>query len=533
MLPDDQPVMPPSDTHPAIIIGGGISGLTAALHLAEGGLRPLVLEADPHFCGGRLAGGEDVELDGWHFRMEHGVHGIWAPYRNFHAMLARHDIRPVIVPAQEELWAYQQDLETRSAPVGNAIRRSWLPAPLHYANLLLNQGFWHVAGFEAYLAQLLVWDGLTMALAVDPLAEGQPLEGLSLKDMVRYWPPRVRALFIGLARNGLAGRPEDIPLSGFIAFLRFYTLMRRDSWEFGYLPADGGTNVIEPLAAAVKALGGAVQLGCQVQRLERLADPDGTGELWKVHWQAAESGKSGACLARHVILAADVCHAAKLVQDSFGPAAAGLYWPPSSKTAVARFWFDAPPRPGPEAGIFSGEFVLDNFFWLHRIQDQYRRWQRATGGSALEVHLYGPPELLEVEDAVLLAYARRDVLSLYPELKGHERHAIFQRNNAPHTIFGVGTAERHLGIQTPWPGLFCCGDWVNDPSPAFFLERACATGIKAANAVLAAAGKPAFALLDYLPPEPLAARIESIFRWGRGRLRRQRARRRQGRQQAG
>ena len=29
----------------AIIIGGGVAGLTAALHLAERGLKPLILEA--------------------------------------------------------------------------------------------------------------------------------------------------------------------------------------------------------------------------------------------------------------------------------------------------------------------------------------------------------------------------------------------------------------------------------------------------------------------------------------------------------
>ena len=40
-----------------IIIGGGIAGLSAALHLAERGLKPLILEADEKFIGGRLAGG--------------------------------------------------------------------------------------------------------------------------------------------------------------------------------------------------------------------------------------------------------------------------------------------------------------------------------------------------------------------------------------------------------------------------------------------------------------------------------------------
>lgn len=515
------PSVPPSAPNSPIVIGGGIAGLSAALHLAERGLRPILLEADPRFYGGRLAGGEDVELDGWRFRGEHGVHGIWAPYRNFQAMLARHNIRPVLVPAQEELWAYQQNLETRSAAVGSAIRRSRLPAPLHYVNLLFRPGFWHVAGFEAYASLFLIWYSLWIAVGIDPLGEGQPLEGLWLKDLVRYWPPKVRAFFTGLARNGLAGRPEEIPLSGFIAFLRFYTLLRRDSWEFGYLPMDGGSSVCEPLAARVAALGGELHLGRRVVRLEQ-GNGEGSEEgAWRVHWQAAApGGESGVLPATQVVLAVDAASAANLLQASFGPAAAGLYWPRSLETVVVRFWYEVQPRPGPEAGIFSGEFVLDNFFWLHRLQDSYRRWSQATGGSALEVHLYGPPELLAMPDAYLLAFARGDVVSLYPELKGHERRAFFQRNPPSHTLFGLGPADRHLGVRTPWPGLFCCGDWVRDPCPALFLERACATGILAANAALSARGLPPWPLLDYLPAEPLAAWLEKAFRRGRAWLRR-------------
>src|SRR5512143_1532523 len=90
-----------------IIIGGGIAGLSAALHLAERGLRPLILEADEKFVGGRLAGGATIQIDGHPFRLEHGVPGIWSQYRNLQAMLARLNLRAVFVPAQEENWIYK------------------------------------------------------------------------------------------------------------------------------------------------------------------------------------------------------------------------------------------------------------------------------------------------------------------------------------------------------------------------------------------------------------------------------------------
>ena len=52
--------------HEAIIVGGGVAGLTAALHLAERGLKPLILESGER-VGGRLAGGEEIEVNGYCF----------------------------------------------------------------------------------------------------------------------------------------------------------------------------------------------------------------------------------------------------------------------------------------------------------------------------------------------------------------------------------------------------------------------------------------------------------------------------------
>ncbi|MDD2923235.1 MAG: FAD-dependent oxidoreductase, partial [Anaerolineales bacterium] len=216
--------------HDVIIIGGGVAGLSAALHLAERGLKPLVLEADEKYLGGRLRGGETIQIGEYNFRLEHGAHGIWSQYRNLQAMLARHNLRPVFVPAQEEAWIYRQGNFLGMAPVGSAMRRTIIPPPFHYLQLFFRPYFWAILGVHELPALFNVWAGLIMAVGIDPIAENQPMEGMTLGDMTRRWSPALSSFFLGLARNGLSAHPDEVPVSGFISFLRFYTLLRRDAW---------------------------------------------------------------------------------------------------------------------------------------------------------------------------------------------------------------------------------------------------------------------------------------------------------------
>jgi isorenieratene synthase len=498
-----------------IIIGAGLAGLTAALHLVERGIRPLILEADPTFPGGRLKGGETVRIGDWSFRMEHGVHGIWSQYRNLQAMLTRRRIRPMWISAREERWIFKFGERINHANVGSAIRRSPIPAPFHYLNLFFRPGFLSMLGLADLISLFQVWSGLLYALGIDPLREGQPLAGKSLSDILKHWPPALRAFFIGLTRSGLAARPEEIPLAGYIAFLRFYTVLRRDAWSFSYFPSNSGTSLIDPLVHDLQNMGAEIRLGHHVTSLEQI------DEQYSIHCHL-DNDSPKVYTAKWIILAVDAPAAQNILTASPSTTALlanNLEWPCGQENAIIRVWFDREPHPGPEAGIFSGGFILDNYFWLDQILEEYIRWRRASGGSAVEAHIYGPPDLLAESDALLLSRSINDIQAAFPELRGHRIHQVIQRNPPTHTLFTVLSPERHLGIRTPWTGLYCCGDWVRHPAPCLFLERAVLTGIEAANAILADSDLPGWPLLDYSPPEPFAGWIEKLMVRGRANRR--------------
>jgi isorenieratene synthase len=508
-----------SSPPPVIIIGGGLAGLAAAHTLAERGLSPLLLEAAPRL-GGRIAGAETVTVEhagrSWAFPAEHGIHGVWGQYRNLRALLGRVGLLDSLVPAKREEWLHGEGGRVLRAEAGSAVRRGWLPAPFHYLALLVRPRFLAMLTPADLIGLPRVAGSLYLALAYDPLMEATPLGERTLVGLFERWPPRLRAFIAALMRSGLAAHPEDVPLAGFLAFLRFYTLLRRDAWAFAYLPDDADAALIAPLASAIEGGGGALRTSARVTALER------AGEGWRVRWREGDADHEAS--ARHLILAADAPAARALLTACPDTAAEGaqLAFPRGLETGIVRLWFARAPRSGAESGICSGELAVDNFFWLHQFQRGAAAWHAETGGAVVEAHIYGPPEVLALPDAALIARAAADMQRAYPELRGQLIHQSLRRNAPTHTRFGVGAGPQHLGVISPWPGLSCCGDWVRFAHPALFLERATVTGVAAANEALRALGREPAPILDALPPEAPARVLEG---WMRG-VRRWAARRR-------
>ena len=501
-----------------IVIGGGLAGLTAALHLAERGYQPLVLEADPERAGGRLSGGAPVTLTddqdkSWTFNSEHGIHGVWGQYHNLRALLDRESIPPGFVPARKEAWVLRSASgRIQWAEGGSALRNSWIPAPFHYLALFIRPRFLQMLTLRDLASLFRVFGSLLLAMAFDPAADGDPMDRLTLADFFAGWSPTLQALFTGLARNFTSAPPDQVPQAGFIAFLRFYTLLRRDAWSFSYFDHDSNTILIAPLIERLQAGGGSVQLGARVETLYR----DGTG--WRVTWHSTPD-ETASAVADQIVLALDAPASRALLQTSpdTAKAAAALTWPLVAPTAVMRFWFRQTPRLPAEAGIFTGNFIIDNFFWLHRFQADFAAWHRATGGCAIEVHVYGPPEALAEPDAVLLARALLDLQRVWPDLRGTVIQQSIRRNPATHTLFS--TARAQLGTRTPWNGITACGDWIRYPHPALYMERAVVTGIAAANAILAEGGEEEWTIRPADRPEPLVRAFEGVLRWIRRRAR--------------
>lgn len=495
---------------PVVIIGAGLAGLVSAVHLAEQGIPPLVLESDYLWAGGRLSGGDPdtFEHEGreWSFKPDHGVHALWGGYDNMRAMLERFLPDMKLQPSVGEEWINRWGREVRTLEAGNAIRSRWLPAPFHYLQLLFHPGIWATITPLDFLSLPGFLVSVLLTVGFDPIKEKSALDGLPMKEYFRGWTPNLKATFVGVGQNLMAAHQDDTDFASYVAALRFYTIMRRDTWQMSYFPADSDTSLIRPLVEKIESLGGRVQGGTTASQLQKTADG------WRVVIEDSTAGGLRSLYARHVILATNAPSAQRILCNSLdtAPQAEKLIFPAGLRNIVIRLWFKQSPREGTQGGMLTGDFVADNFFWLHRLYDDFREWHEATGGSAIELHFYATGNFLEMPERNLLITAVNELYYAFPELRGHFVHGVVRRNSGVHTRFRVPTADS-LWVDTPFKGVYACGDWVGYESPAFWMERATVTGIASANRVLDQMGKTPYPLIPPKSPEKLARGIELLI----------------------
>lgn len=510
-----------SGARTVVVVGAGVAGLTAAHALAEAGARVELLEAAP-VAGGRISCGarHTVRHRGidTEFGMEHGVHGIWSRYVNLRRLLARLGIEARLRdPGEQALIVRRPDGTPGFVEIGASVRQSRLPAALATASMLPPRELLRAP--RLFLPRLdRVSRPMNRLMAFDPRHDIPHADRDDVRAFIADFPPGIQQMMRSMTHSGFFAEPEEVSLAAFFTGLWFYGVSDKQACGFEMLEEDGGRALIEPLSRAVVALGGRVRLGHRVEGVEwdgpatvravRAVGPDGPMRI------AADA----------VVFAIDPPALDRIRAADDGPLAALLapYASPRGvPSVVVRLWFATAPDPRrPFTGIF-GEGAADNYFWLHRFMTPYRDWHRATGGSAVECHLYGArvTAAADMPDAAVLDGVERLIRWSWPEVGARiDGHVL--RNPATHVAFAPGTMSRLPPVAPGPPGLALCGDWIASPEPVLYLERACLTGLLAARSVAPALGLPLGCLPAVLPqpaPAPSVAAVRNLLRLGRRR----------------
>ena len=464
----------------AVVVGGGIAGVAAATVLAERGIATTLLEREPALGGRagaaplRLATGETVQ-------MERGFHAFFRQYYNLRNLLRR--ISPdldILVPLDD-----YPILGPRGA------RQSLADIP--------RQPPWNIVALTRRTPELtlpaLAGAGLREALSMLAFDMDRTYRRHDHRTAAEYldalhFPPAARRMLFDVFAHSFFNPEHAMSAAELLMMFHFYFTGSREGLIFDVARAPFSTAIWQPLHRYLANLGVRVATGSAARAIRREQG----------RWLVEAGGAQRTVFAADaMVLALDVPGLQRLLPHTRfgdGPWAGALaHLATTLPFAVWRLWLDTPTAPGraPFAGT-AGFPLLDNISLFHLFEDESRAWAAAHHGSVVELHAYAVPET--ATERQLKTALLGGLHQLYPETRaaGVIDDAFLLRRDCP--AFGPGSHARRPGVATPHPGVYLAGDFVRIDQPSALMERAAATGISAANAILRRWN---------LPPEPVAS----------------------------
>ena len=443
----------------AVVVGGGIAGLTAATGLAERGVEVTVVERED-VLGGRVAAWTEGLADGTAVSMSRGFHAFFRQYYNLRALLRRADprlerLRPVEdYPLIDGVGRRDTFRNLPRTPPWNALAFA-LRSPTFRAGDLLRLN----ARAAAPLA------------AVSVPRTYEQLDGTDAETFLERinFPPAARHLAFEVFSRSFFAPPSEMSAAELATMFHLYFLGSSEGLVFDVPDSAYDTALWEPLRAYLVRLGVRFRTGTEVERVAR------DGARWDVDGLSADG----------VVLATDVAGLQSVVSAS--PDLADADWrdrvrglrlaPPF---LVYRLWLDRPVAPERPAFLATGGLEpLDNISVLDRYERQAANWAAQHGGSVVELHAYactGEEVRKELVDRLRHLYPETADARIVGEL-------VQWRQDCP--LFGVGDFGRRPRVRTPFDGLVLAGDGIRIDLPVALMERAAATGWHAANCLLA------------------------------------------------
>jgi isorenieratene synthase len=456
----------------AVVVGGGIAGVCAAIVLAERGVAVTLLEAAPTL-GGRLGAWPHTLPDGTQQVVEHGFHAFFRHYHTWRALLGRIDpelgfLRPVDgYPVISRDWPAEDLTGLPGTPPFNLIALFARSPSLGLRDLLRSR--------QTLAAELLAYDRVRTTARFDHVPAARFLASLGMSDRAQAM------LFEAFARSFFA-HPGALSAAELIAMFHYYFLGNPHGIGFDAPATDHRTAIWEPFATYLEKLGAQVRTATPARSIT-------PAELhsWRVELD------DGALLTRHLVLATEppalrallaASPQAATVAPRLAAEAAAL--PVAPPFAVTRLWLDRDVAAHRATfNAVSRERTLDSVTVYSRLEEPSVQWAARTGGSVVELHSYAcsAPDAATASERM-----RAELAALWPETAGAGVLHQQQRMEATAPSFPPGGSASRLAVTGAGRGVRVAGDHVATPFLTGLMERAAVSGVLAANDVLAEVG---------------------------------------------
>ncbi|HEX7572190.1 MAG TPA: hydroxysqualene dehydroxylase HpnE [Bacteroidota bacterium] len=440
--------------NPVVIVGGGLSGLAAAVHLSSRRIPVLLLE-QRKFLGGRAYSFVD---DSTGTVIDNGQHVLIAGYTHTMEFLGRIGTRDrLAVQGDPELVFHHPERGFCT------FRLPLLPSPLHLLGGIITTDLFSPrdkirmlrAGGALRSFRTEAVGGMTIEAWLDSI-------GQSAETKRSFWEPL--AVAIMNERIGVASAVV------FIRALRTAFLSGRRGTALA-IPTVGLSDLyVGPARAFIERQGGVLRCGADVTG----SVVDGENVAGVRLKEGEMIGCSALILAVPSYRAPSLLPAALRTTGFMAPAASI----PLSPIVSVHLWFEEEVMPQVTLGVI-GRRVQ----WVFNRRKICPENEKERGGH-LSAVISAAHAFVEMGNDDLTRIVLEDLESIYGPNAGRATHAVVIREKRG-TFSCTPEVERiRPGCETPVPNLFIAGDWTDTGYPAT-IEGAIISGERCAGRVMA------------------------------------------------
>ena len=453
-------------TADVVVMGAGFAGLSAAVRLADAGVRVVVVEEAPRL-GGRATAFTDRETGE---RVDNGQHVLFGCYRETYAFLRRLGTDR-LAPVQRRLAL------TMIGPDGRAARLQcpdWRP-PWHLVGGVLR---WRALSLSERLSAVRLRSVLDEARrdGAEAVASRVPADqtvsawlaahGQSEKLSEWLWRP--------LAIAALNQSPDEAAAAPFVRVLGELFGPRVEDSAIGMASVPLDELFAEPAARLIEAAGGVV-----LKKSPARVHVDQYGAI-----DGVDAGTER--IDTRIVISAVPWHAlgrtwSADVPSSIEPLISNAAALGSSPIVTVNLWFEDSVMSEPFVGLIGGpmHWVFDK----GAILDEARRPESQTAGKRsahLSVVSSGATELAGMDNATLTEAARKQLAQALPLTASQKllRAVVVREHRATFSLAPGGPPRP--AATTSLRGFYLAGDWTDTGLPGT-IEGAVVSGHRAAE----------------------------------------------------